>query len=383
MRVAIVGNYPWDGTRIKGGVQAAFSYLVKGLSQLEDLQVHILTLSKNHQSEQKQVLQNGITLHLLPALPRFEFVRNYRTYQSYMDHVLSQIQPDVVHAQDATEHAYSALKIGYPTIVTVHGIRREDSRHIGSISQRARNQIHSRLIERYCLRNTRHLIAISHYVTDYFTAQLRPDAKVYYVPNAIDESFFELSDTSDGHTLLFAGRVIPRKRVMDLVQAFAGIAGQCPSAQLRIAGECTSVETYVDSIQQFIEKANLQDRVHLLGALPENAILREFAGCDALVLPSIQETAPMVIAQAMAAGKPVVATRVGGVPEMVSDGKTGFLFEVGDVLKLAETLVRLLRDDSIRAEMGQAGKLKAEANYRASIVAQRTYRAYQDVTGRR
>lgn len=381
MRVALVGNYPLDDSRIKGGVQAAFSYLVKGLTQLDDLQVHILTLARNNRSGQEQVMQNGTTLHFLPALPRFEFARNYRTYQSYMNHALSQIQPDVVHAQDATEHAYSALRLGYPTIVTVHGIRREDSRHIGSIVRRARNQIHSRLIERYCLRHTRHLIAISHYVTDYFSSQLLPDTQVYYVPNAIDESFFELADTSDGQTLLFAGRVIPRKRVMDLVQAFAGIAGQVPSAQLRIAGEFTSVEDYVESIHQFIQKANLQDRVHLLGALPEDAILREFAGCDVLVLPSIQETAPMVIAQAMAAGKPVVASRVGGVAEMVSDGETGFLYEVGDVRKLADSLVRLLQDDSLRAKMGQAGKLKAEANYRASIVAQRTFQVYQDVAG--
>ena len=89
----------------------------------------------------------------------------------------------------------------------------------------------------------------------------------------------------------------------------------------------------------------------------------------------------MVIAQAMAAGKPVVASRVGGVAEMVSDGETGFLYEVGDVRKLADSLVRLLQDDSLRAKMGQAGKLKAEANYRASIVAQRTFQVYQDVAG--
>jgi glycosyltransferase involved in cell wall biosynthesis len=90
----------------------------------------------------------------------------------------------------------------------------------------------------------------------------------------------------------------------------------------------------------------------------------------------------MVIAQAMAAGKPVVATRVGGVPEMVSDGETGILYKVGDVLELADALVRLFQDESVRFEMGCEGKEKAEANYRASIVAHRTYQAYQDVAGR-
>ena len=83
MRVALIGNYPWDSTRIKGGVQAAFSYLVKGLDQIEDLQVHILTMTRNQRLEgEHQVLENGSTLHFLPSLPRFEFVRRYRTYQS-------------------------------------------------------------------------------------------------------------------------------------------------------------------------------------------------------------------------------------------------------------------------------------------------------------
>jgi len=382
MRVAIIGNYPWNGAHIKGGVQAAFSYLVKGLNQIEGLQLHILTMTGNPSLVGEQKLKNGTTLHLLPSLPRFELAWSYRTYRAYLRDSLSRIQPDIVHAQDATEHAYAALKVGYPTIITVHGIRREDSRHIGSIIKRARNQIHSRLIERYCLTHTRYLIAISQYVTHYFSSQLRPDAKVYYVPNAIDESFFSLPNTSDGHTILFAGRVIPRKRVMDLVQAFAGISGQCGSHQLRIAGECTSVPSYVESIRRFIRKANLEDRVHLLGGLPEDAILQEFARCDVLVLPSIQETAPMVIAQAMAASKPVVATRVGGVPEMVSDGETGILYDAGNVLELADALVRLFQDESVRFEMGCAGKEKAEANYRASIVAHRTYQAYQDVAGR-
>jgi glycosyltransferase involved in cell wall biosynthesis len=228
------------------------------------------------------------------------------------------------------------------------------------------------------MHHTRHLIAISHYVTDYFASQLRPDVQVHYVPNAIDESFFNPVSSPDGHTILFAGRVTPLKRVLDLIQAFAKIA-QVPSAQLRIAGECSSERSYVESVRGFIQKANLEDQVHLLGALPEDAVLREFVGCDVLALPSAQENLSMVIAQAMAAGKPVVATPVGGIPEMVSDGETGFLVDVGDVDRLADALLRLLRDPSLRARMGQSGREFALENYGADTVARRTYNVYQKV----
>ena len=87
----------------------------------------------------------------------------------------------------------------------------------------------------------------------------------------------------------------------------------------------------------------------------------------------------MVIAQAMAAGKPVVATPVGGVAEMVSDGETGFLVDVGDVNALANALLRLLRDPSLRVRIGQSGRNFAIENYHADTVARRTYAVYQKV----
>jgi glycosyltransferase involved in cell wall biosynthesis len=379
VRVAIVGDYPVDTTRIQGGVQAAFAYLVKGLSQIEGLQVHIITMGRPDLLGFDRVEQNGVTVHILPVYPRFELARRYRTYQSRLNAKLAQIQPDVVHAQDAGTDAYVALRSIYPTIITVHGIWREDGKHGRSLYRRARNLLHSQMIERYNLKHTHHLIAISPYVVDYFTPLLRPDVRVYHVPNAIDQAYFDLADTSEGRTILYAGGVMLRKRALDLVHAFAQIADQQPSAQLRIAGECSSEATYAESVQRLIRKENLEDRVHLLGPLPEDAILCEFAGCDILALPSAQETTPMVIAQAMAAGKPVVATPVGGVPAMMRDGETGFLVGVGDIDALAATLLRLLRDAALREEMGRAGREFAIEHYRADLVARRTYNVYREI----
>jgi glycosyltransferase involved in cell wall biosynthesis len=235
------------------------------------------------------------------------------------------------------------------------------------------------LIERYNLRHTRHLISISRYVAKYFSRQLRPETQVYFVPNAIDDSFFNLPDTSNGQTILFAGRVILRKRVLDLVQAFAKIANQVPLAHLRLAGEYSSEPSYVKSVRDFIRGANLEDRVHLLGALPEESVLREFASCDVLVLPSAQETTPMVIAQVMAAGKPVIATPVGGVEEMVSDGKTGILVDVGDTDRVAATLLRLLGDPVLRARLGGSGRKFALEHYGVDTVAGHTFEVYRSV----
>ncbi|NJN97121.1 MAG: glycosyltransferase family 4 protein [Anaerolineales bacterium] len=379
MRVAIIGDYPLNVARIQGGVQAAFAYLVKGLARIEDLQIHLVTMTGPRLAGQTQTRPDGVYLHYLPFFPRFEFARNYRTYQTHLNSVLAQIQPDVVHAQEATTHAYVALRSGYPAAVTMHGIRREDIKYGVSLGVRVRNWLHNRLIEQYNLKQMRYLIAISRYVTDYFSTQLRPDVRVYYVPNAIDENFFTLPQSSVGHTLLYAGRVIARKRTLDLVHAFARIASRCPEAQLRIAGEYRSEASYAEAIQRYIQSNGLSDRVHLLGPLAEEAVLSEFARCDILVLPSAQETTPMVIAQAMAASKPVVATPVGGVTEMVRHDETGLLVEVGNVECLAQALLRLLEDSSLRTKLGQAGYQFALENYHINTVARRTVQVYQQI----
>ncbi len=87
----------------------------------------------------------------------------------------------------------------------------------------------------------------------------------------------------------------------------------------------------------------------------------------------------MVIAQAMAAGKPVIATPVGGVTEMVRDGETGFLVPVGDVTRLADALERVLGDPRLRMRMGSQARQFAEENYRAANVARKTREVYSAV----
>jgi glycosyltransferase involved in cell wall biosynthesis len=378
IRIALLGEYPIDTTQIQGGVQAAYTYMVRGLSQVRDLEIHILTFKSSKLPGKDEVQQGPLTIHLLPPFPRFERFHNYRTYQSVIDQKLTQIQPDLVHAQDLAADAYVAFRSGYPTVMTVHGIRSEDRKYITSWNKRVRSLFDSLVIEKYLRKRIRHLIAVSHYATEYYRNLLHPDASVYYIPNAVDERFFNVSSKTNDETVLFAGRVTPLKRVLDLVQAFALVVKRVPYAQLRIAGEVTSERAYVHSIYQLIRQSNLEQHIHLLGLLPESMILQEFANCKILALPSAQESAPMVIAQALAAGKPVVATRVGGVSEMVGeDGRCGFLVDVNDIEQLAEAIIRLLQDAALQTQMGEYGRTFARENYHPESIGRQTAEIYR------
>jgi glycosyltransferase involved in cell wall biosynthesis len=105
--------------------------------------------------------------------------------------------------------------------------------------------------------------------------------------------------------------------------------------------------------------------------------MSELARAACLFLPSFQETAPMVISEAMAAGLPVAASRICGIPWMVADGTTGHLFDPHDSARMTECLLRLLTDDDFRDRAGRQARLEANRRFRSDVIAQRTLEVYQ------
>ncbi|RPJ60625.1 MAG: glycosyltransferase family 1 protein [Acidobacteria bacterium] len=381
MRVVLTGDFPNDGQVIKGGVQAAFAYLAEALSRVPGMDLHVITRHKEQSRTPGENWIGRIHVHYLPVSPRYELARDFKNYRRSFNSKLSEIKPDVVHAHDATDYGYAAVRCGYPAVVTVHGIRREDCRYYGRLRLRARNYLHSWLIERYIMRHARFLIAISRYVTDYFGRSLRSDVEVHYIHNAIDQRFFERrGERQTCPVVLYAGRVIPRKKIEDLVGAFAQVAPLVPESRLRIAGEMDSEPDYAASIRRLAAVSGLSDRIDFLGQLTEARVLEEFRSCSVLGLASAQETAPMVIAQAQAASIPVVATSVGGVPEMIEDGKTGFLVPVGNKEILADRLQQVLNQPTLADGIGRTAHRFARENYSADSIADRTAGVYRRVS---
>jgi glycosyltransferase involved in cell wall biosynthesis len=383
LKVVLMGAYPMDVAHINGGVQAAFAYLVKGLAQTKDLDLHILTSSPTTSTRTDTIKQSNLTIHFLAHYPRFERLRNYKNYQNIVNKKIAEIKPDLIHAQDAGADALVALRTGIPTVITIHGIRWEDGKHYSSWIKRTRMYYDSLITERYVVNNAQHLIAISPYVTRYFNGKLKSDIQIYYVPNAIDERYFTQEKYADEKIILFAGRILPRKRVFELVQAFTRVIQQVPSARLLIAGEIQSEPAYVETIKKWIHANNLEKQIIFTGSLSEEKIIHKFALCSILVLPSAQETAPMVIAQAMAAGKPVVATKVGGVVDMVgADSERGLLVDVGSIEGLAKAMTRLLLDPDLKEKMGKNGRTFAQENYHLDQIAHKTNEIYHRIASK-
>jgi glycosyltransferase involved in cell wall biosynthesis len=119
----------------------------------------------------------------------------------------------------------------------------------------------------------------------------------------------------------------------------------------------------------------------MLGLLNQDQVEAELARCTTLVLPSGQETSPMVIAEAMAAGVPVVATDVGGVTSLLADGVTGLVVPPAEPKLLAEAIEHLVNQPDLRAELGTKAREVASERFRSSQVAARVLDVYRMAVG--
>ena len=187
----------------------------------------------------------------------------------------------------------------------------------------------------------------------------------------------------DGTHLLFVGRVSPEKGVHILIGAVRKLVKRYPTIQLNIVGGIGSAPKafiidfsgepkvkglaefypvddqsgnyYRDSLKNLCADG-LESNVFFKGAVPYQKVFEYYRSADILVNPSFSESFGMSLAEAMSAEKPVVATRVGGMVNVVDDGKTGILVEPGDECTLADAIARLIDNPSLRNRMGKAGR---------------------------
>ncbi len=179
--------------------------------------------------------------------------------------------------------------------------------------------------------------------------------------------------------ILGIGRVVPQKGFDVLLDAYALLAQARPDApDLIIAGDGPERER----LQAQVSDLGLTGRVHLIGRADRATAVALFKGCAIFVLPSRQEPQGIVNLEAMICGKPVVAARVGGVPEVVLDGETGLLVPGEDAPAFARALEALLADPARAHALGEAGRARAEARFTWARIADQYFDIYQSVKKR-
>ena len=188
--------------------------------------------------------------------------------------------------------------------------------------------------------------------------------KIIRLYNGIDLERFKPNTTRKEpfDVILAVGRLQEKKGLRDLITACRLLADSGQEFRCEIVGDGPEEE----SIGQHIQKLGLEDRVRLAGAQPQEKIIETFWRATVFVLPCViaangdRDALPTALLEAMAAGLPVVSTRLVGIPEIVEHGKTGVLVPPGDPDELSRAIVQILRNSKLQQAFGQAGRARAE-----------------------
>lgn len=220
-------------------------------------------------------------------------------------------------------------------------------------------------------------------VSEYWRSALKRDfgldSEVAY--NGIDlEDFLGLPPrSSTAPNVLFVGGLEPRKGLEFLILATPVILESVPDATVRVVAKAgfRGVET-VEWFELLAQRAGVGRNVEFHGSVSQQSLMQFYSDADVVVLPSRNEGWGLSLMEAMACSKPVVATRVGGIPEMVRHGVDGMLVEPGDVASLGREIAAILRDGGLATRMGAAGRERV-ARYSWEETARRTISAYREV----
>jgi glycosyltransferase involved in cell wall biosynthesis len=371
MRALLVGDYPSESPSSGGGVETSFVNLVQGLSELDqDLDLHVTSFVRRHGGK-KLVERNGFVIHRVEVPARLNNLTLHAAKRRALRRLVLEIQPHVVHAQNAVSHGYACLRAApeFPVVVSIHGILKEELKFA---SRRVRMQaaLTSRPLQRYCIRHASFLTQPTSYPARYFGSAVR--GSLVDVGNAVSDVFFSTERDPKPGRVLFTGGIFPRKRVLELVETIGRVRRHVPDITLHVCGGIRDAP-YAETVMERTRQLDLEDSVRFLGAVAPDQLLAEYGSAAAFVLPSARETSPIAIAEAMAMGIPVIATDVGGVRELVGEG--GHVVPLDDQQSFDDRLIEVLADAANQEELSSAARARAES-FRTTAVAARVHSVY-------
>jgi L-malate glycosyltransferase len=340
-------------------------YTVLGLREIG----HRAALVAHPEGELLKRMSEG--LDLIPLAPRNEvdLAAAWR-----LSRVLKRLRPHIVHAHDphAVSMAATALSIAAPSPKPPLVASRRIEFRIGHNS-----------FSRWKYSQVDCFLAISGAVRDRLKADGIPASKIRVVHEGVDVERVAHLPHGDVHAALYLphgspvvgtiGALVAQKAQHHLIEAAAMVVKQVPDARFVILGEGELRTT----LEEQIKHKHLERHVFLAGFRPD--VLELLKDFDVFALSSIQEGMCTSLVDAMAAAKPAVAFAVGGVPEVLADGDTGFLVEPKDDRTLAARIVQLLKDDALRRKMGDAGLARARQLFTVERMVRETADVYESM----
>jgi glycosyltransferase involved in cell wall biosynthesis len=279
---------------------------------------------------------------------------------------------ELIHSHGYKSNLYgywAARAMGVPTVATCHGWPGK--------SLRLRLYY---LVDRFVLRRFQHVAVVSDVMAGTLRLAGVPPLKISEIANGIDLSRFSGAKTErqqgksrSGVRIGVVGRLAPEKGLAIFLKATSAVLLEHPETEFVLFGEGPERR----NIESLSRTLGISDKITLAGVRRDMPAV--YGSFDIFVLPSLSEGMPLVLLEAMAAGKPVIASRVGAIPSVISPGENGLLVEPGDVRSLGDAMLRYLREPLFTSKMGINAMEYARKYFCADTMALRYVETYQKV----
>ena len=372
-----------------GGQNVHVAALAAGLAR-RGHEVTVHTRRDDEALPELVVTRDGYTVRHVPAgppraVPKDDLLPHMGAFARDLRRRWAAAPPDLVHAHFwmsglAAVAAADALPRPVPVVQTFHALGSVKRRHQGAADTSPPQRVE---LERSLCRTVSHVVATcSDEVFELRRLGLDSD-RVSVVPCGVDTTVFTprgpVAPRGDRERLLVLGRLVERKGQEDAVRALAAV----PDAELVVVGGPPAAQLDDDAevrrLRAVAASLGVADRLVLTGAVARADVPAWIRSADVVLAVPWYEPFGITPLEAMACGRPVVATAVGGLQDSVADGVTGDLVPARDPARLGEALAALLADDARRAAYGTAGVRRARNRYRWARVVADTDTVYRQV----
>lgn len=361
--ILMIGPFPTDEDRIEGGVQASLYGLCRTLVASGDVE-RIRVVATPNRVGGEVVWRNTAGVEVLHLNAPMRFMISSVLHVPTIVGMLARSTGSVVHLHGSGLFELAILVAcrlkRLPVVWTLHGLTEKETfeawRRRPSAAGYARHLLY-KACERLQLRLAQTLIVDTPYVAREVAGRARA------VPTALPQGIFgeELAPAHAEHRLapivLALGVIHPRKGHDKTIAAFARVLEHVPEARLEVIGSLTSVD-HLAALGALVERLGITDRVSIRTDLARRDVIDALARARVFALHSEEESQGIALCEAMAVGLPVVATAVGGIPDVIGPGDAGVLVAHGDVDGFAAHITRLLVDDATHDRMSHAATLR-------------------------
>lgn len=338
MKIILIGDFPKDN-ETSGGVQGVLVNLTNELISRDGIELALVSTSLDSSFKPFDGKCSNYKLNF-----RGSFIKARKRFNQ----IVAAERPDVIHLQGVVPGVL-LYKNNYRDIfvVTQHAILSEERLWQVSMKRKILFKV-KELIEKYYFRKIQNVIFISQYNRNiYFDNTPSQDKfKFDLIPNPVNTIFLQNQVSNfeiKQNEIYYVGEIKKRKGLHVLLRSIHLLKQKGVNCKVHVIGGFKEGE-YEKEIKTLISSLGLDQEINFCGWKNQMEIIEYTSNIPVFVLPSFQETLPLSIAEAMCQGKIVVATDICGIPEMIADGKSGYLFPPDDFLKLATVLEKVFID---------------------------------------